>query len=192
MNSKPSNDHNKGLLIEIENYKKEQFEAWCEDNNTTASELVNQFIDSCLLESNLSINNLPVTLKGKNDGIEEKINCMIQKAIYPLQAKIKMLETKLESSSVANSDRSINLSDDSAPELNIQKEEISEQRQYLTRHEVWTILKTTDYGKSNGYDSFLHATAQELQPYNIYYDERLKRYYLKEVEDIIEEETNPQ
>ena len=192
MNSKPSNDHKKGLLIEIENCKKEQFEAWCEDNNTTASELVNQFIDSCLLESNMEINNLPVTLKGKNDGIEEKINCMIQKAISPLQAKIKMLEKKLESSSVANSDPSINFTDDSVPELNIPAEGIDEQRQYLTRHEVWTILKKTDYGKSNGYDSFLHATVQELQPYNIYYDERLKRYYLKETEDILKEQTNPQ
>jgi hypothetical protein len=181
------NDGENKLVIEIEPHKQEKIKAWCQKNNTSISELVNQLIDSCL--SGKDFRNNQISPQREDETIEQKINLMIQKSISPLKQRIKSLEREMNCQSSASSETLVN-SPNSNQEISLQQEdpqeEISEKRQYLTRHQVWEILKKTNYVKTNGYESFLRATPEELQPYNIYYDRILKRYYLIETEDLTE------
>ncbi len=174
------------LYLSINSDKKQALQQWCRQRNITVSQLVNHWIDACLSGETYNFPNSP--------DLQTQIDSCIEKAITPLKQRIEELELKLKSSNEDNfsSQRRKdakgmeefehkelpNLNDDKSVTQTEAQEE-RENRCYLTRHETWRYLKTTTYVQSNGYESFLTATCDELVSYGVYYDPELKRYYLK-------------
>lgn len=182
MSKNTSNNQKNKLFIQIEPEKKAKFKVLCQENNTTVSKLVNEFIDSCLSAKNFD--NFQLSENTKNNLTESTIKLMIEQAIYPLEQKIQELEIKITSESSHFSEKSTHFEQHKEP-ISVSQEKTQldnnfENRKYLTRHQVWKILKNTHYVESNGYESFLRATPEELIPYDIYYDQIYKRYYLEE------------
>jgi len=105
---------------------------------------------------------------------EEDLNSLISQAILPLVQRIEKLEAIIENK----------------PPTNITGEKIAKEkdnqsvieeanRKYLPRHDVWQILKKTEYINYSGYDHFLNATPNEFENYGIFFDPEKKRYYIK-------------
>lgn len=169
-----NNDEN-SFFIAINSSKKEQFEQWCIENNLQMTAVIEDFIDSCL-EGKKSLETYFYN-QTENDDWKKQVELMIQQALTPLEEKINNLELKLGEKDFEEDTKQELESTTIDQEKN---EETHENRNYLTRHQTWNILKKTRYVENNGYESFLRATPQELKVYDICYDENLKRYYLKD------------
>lgn len=177
------------LSVKINCDKKEEFKQWCQKNDITMTQLINQFIDSCLSEEELKISELlshkDLNIDSKTDLILQEAKKEWQNAIASLEKRIEKLENQLKSTSIngfkgketTQNLENINLEEETTiDEFNqIPKEN----RLYLTRSQIWQKLKQTKYVETNGYDSLLRATAEEFISYGIYFDKEKKCYYIE-------------
>jgi len=142
-------------------------------------------IDSCFGQNPELINDL---INSKDNYLsDDEIKLMITQALQPLLNRIKILEQKLQdyhnndSENIAQNQDYFNQSEAENLEANlsINTTNQEEERTYLPRHQIWQMLKQTDYVKFCGYDSFLAATPDEFIDYGIFFDRDKKRYYIK-------------
>ena len=165
------------LSIAINQEKIVKFQQWCQEQNLDINQVISEFIDSCLENKNKLFD-----LESDNLS-KSTIDSMIALALQPLISRVENLEAQLQ---VARKSVDISLSraENQTEKTNSEiitaqaSEEITtenqitepEKRKYLPRHQVWQILKQTDYAKHFGYDSFLAATPEQFVNYGIFFD----------------------
>lgn len=173
------------LSIQINPEKVAKFQQWCQEKQLDINQVLCQFIDSCLEQNSRLIDGV---IKSDNDYLSYyEVEIMIRQALQPLLSRINILEKQLQNHPSQISDTFTQNQDDFAQEK-AKSSEITllvnnvfqeEERTYLPRHQIWQMLKQTDYIKSCGYDSFLAATPDEFIDYGIFFDREKKRYYIK-------------
>lgn len=159
--------------IEINKKKLVKFQEWCAKNDINYLVLIENFIDSCLQNNRIIINDI---INNKdNANFEEKINLILSKSLQPLIARIEKLEFKNQNNYLSSE----NLSNTPSIPSDVSTEDIDiSKRIYLPRQEVWQRLKKTNYIKYCGYDSFLKIKGDQLTEYGIFFDEDKKRFYI--------------
>ncbi|BAQ63323.1 hypothetical protein [Geminocystis sp. NIES-3709] len=169
-----ANSENNDLeSIKVDRQKLIKFQEWCAKNEINYLVIIDKLIDFCLANNQVIIQSL-ISNKD-NISWEEKINLIINKSLKPLMVRIEKLESKLmeKNHNFQNNDTLI-----SSPSLSDLPEKNFSKRVYLSRQEVWQILKKTDYIKYSGYDSFLKVKGDQLVQYGIFFEERKKRFYI--------------
>ncbi|HIK38396.1 MAG: hypothetical protein N3D76_11415 [Geminocystis sp.] len=152
----------------IDEDKWRQFKQWCIGKNLDASLVIETLIDACLNEDKAV---LGIVINGgkplvDQDKLEEKFSNSLREIIR----RIERLEASLSTSSLQP------ITSPSPPPVSLSHKE--EEVVYISRQEVWQILKKTDYVKYAGYDSFLKAKGHEFAEYGIFYDPEKKRFYI--------------
>ena len=172
------------LSVKLEPEKIANFQQWCRDKKQDINQIISQFIDCCL-EQNIELISDLIELETDNLSYS-KIENMIAQSLQPLINRLEILEKQLENNSIQSSlyiaDNQDNLDTKKTGESEIISTDNlypnEEERRYLPRHQVWQMLKQTDYVKHCGYDSFLSATADEFIEYGIFFDREKKLYYI--------------
>ena len=173
------------LSIAINREKIVKFQQWCQEQNLDINQVISEFIDSCLENQTRSFD-------VESDNLSKStIDSMISLALQPLISRVESLEAQLQVAG-KSVDISLSIAENRTEQMNSEiittqaSEEIitenqitePEKRKYLPRHQVWQILKQTDYAKHFGYDSFLSATPEQFVNYGIFFDVTKKRYYV--------------
>lgn len=172
------------LSVKLEQEQIAKFKQWCRERNLDINQVISQFIDGCL-EQNIELISDLIPLE-TNTLSYSKIENMIAESLKPLTNRLEILEQQLENNTIQSSlyvkDNQDKLDTDKTRESEIISTDNlypnEEERKYLPRHQVWQMLKQTDYVKYCGYDSFLSATPEEFIEYGIFFDTEKKRYYI--------------
>lgn len=150
-----------------------KFQQWCIKNDMNYLEIIDKFVDACLENNPLIIEEI---INKKSDlNLDKKINSILSKSLQPFIERIENLESQLnrENDDLFKQNKFLY-----QPVIaDLPQEDISK-RIYLPRQQVWQRLKKTNYIKSAGYDSFLKATGDELIEYGIFFDDDKKRFYI--------------
>lgn len=165
------------FLLKINENKIVKFTEWCQDKNLDANQVIGLFIDGCL-EQNLEL--ISHLFADENNNLTKKeVELIIMRSLQPLLSRLDKLENNDQQNDIS-SELIAHNQDKNQDLLTIEESETNEEnRKYLPRHQVWQMLKQTDYIKYCGYDSFLVATPEQFVEYGIFFDERKKRYYVE-------------
>lgn len=155
-------------MVAIEEGKWQRFKQWCVERNLDVSLVIESLIDACLNEEKAV---LEIVINGgkplgNRDNLEEKFEQSLEEIIRRIE--------RLEASLSVTPQQPLTPPSSSPVSLSHKEEEIV----YISRQEVWQILKKTDYVKYAGYDSFLKAKGHEFADYGIFYDTEKKRFYV--------------
>ncbi len=152
-----NSDKNNYLNLEVNQDKLTKLNKLCQEKGLDYNQVINSLIDQYL---NDNINSL--------HHFEADFKSIILKEIAPLLERINNLEKFIN-----NNQGIIEKDQHQSKSENNQKD-----RRYLPRHEVWQLLKKTDFIHHSGYDHFLNATPNEFESYGIFFDTIKKRYYI--------------
>lgn len=151
------------ITIEINPDKITKLTQLCQQKGLTLNRFIDDLIDNYLNDYDNNITNKQSSIS------EQSVNSLISQAILPLTQRIDKLEAI-----IANNDNKKTRAEKKEHKAVIEEAN----RKYLPRHDVWQILKKTEYINYSGYDHFLNADPNEFENYGIFFDTEKKRYYL--------------